>query len=174
MGTAGDQAGFIAFAQSRRAPLVRAAWLMCHDHGLAEDLVQEALTKLAAKWHRVGDQAPEAYVRRILYRDLIRARRAGSDVWLVEGHEDRPSLATSDHASTVVERANLVAALQQLAPRQRAVIVLRYFEDLSVPQCAEALGISEGTVKSQTHDGVRALRALLGDRIQEDSAGGEE
>ena len=54
------------------------------------------------------------------------------------------------------------------------MIVLRYFEDLSVPQCAEALGISEGTVKSQTHDGVRALRALLGDRIQEDSAGGEE
>ncbi len=120
----------------------------------AEDLVQEALIKVAQRWPRLRDGDPTAYARRILHRDHIswwRRRRAHLGV--------RPWTESSDAGPDIPQRLVIVAALQELPPRQRAVIVLRYFEDLTERATAEVLGVSVGTVKSQASDALRRLRA---------------
>lgn len=155
---------FVAFVRSRQRGLLRAAYLACGDAQHAEDLVQEALAKLASRWESVRHGAPDAYVRRIIYRDAVsRWRKWGREV---PQDAEAPgsawsSLVDSDPAQTWVSGADVRAALRELPPRQRAVMVLRYYEDLSEESIAEVLGISPGTVKSQASGALRNLRRIL-------------
>jgi RNA polymerase sigma-70 factor (sigma-E family) len=149
----GGRDGFEAFVAARYAALLRTAYLLTGDHHDAEDLLQQSLVKAVAAWRRIeGD--PEPYVRTILVRQNVsrwRRRR-----WRELTTDAPPETQVSDVAAE--DRVALHRALGVLAPRQRAVIVLRYYEDLTEVQTAEALGIAIGTVKSQTRDALRRLR----------------
>lgn len=156
---------FRDFVRARQDPLLRAAVLMCGNHHLAQDLLQDALAKLASRWDQVRHGSPEAYVRRILYRDAIShwrkwRREPPYDVHSPDGEFVTRAVAR-DNAAEWVAGAHVREALGQLAPRQRAVLVLRYYEDLSEEQIAEILGISRGTVKSQASSALANLRRLL-------------
>jgi RNA polymerase sigma-70 factor (sigma-E family) len=144
---------FEEFVGARRAALVRTAYLLTGNHADAEDLVQSALIKAVPKWGRIADD-PEPYVRQILARESVNRWRVRR--WR-EVHTDRVP-ETPDLGADLAGRASLRAALAALAPRQRAVIVLRYYEDLTERETAEALGISVGTVKSQARDALARLR----------------
>ena len=165
---AGAGEDYVAFVRARQGALLRAAYLVCGDHQIAEDLLQEALVKLASRWERIRDEAPEAYVRRILYRDAIsRWRRTRREVSV--DHQDPGGVlalrrdGAERRVHDWVSGADVRVALLKLPPRQRAVVVLRYFEDLTEADIADALGISRGTVKSQASDAMRTLRTLLPD-----------
>jgi RNA polymerase sigma-70 factor (sigma-E family) len=152
---------FRVFVGTRLPALKRSAWLLVGDVHLAEDLVQTALTKAAMRWERIvarGD--PEAYVRRILYTEHVSwwRRRRFTEV-PGDGIADRSAAPPDD----VPTRVTLQRALAKLTPKQRAVLVLRYYEDLSETQTAELLGVSVGTVKSQTRHALGRLRALAPD-----------
>ncbi len=147
---------FEAFVAARYAALLRTAYLLTGDHHDAEDLLQQTLVKAVGAWSRI-DGDPEPYVRTILVRQNVsrwRRRR-----WRELSTDDLPELVAED--SGVDDRLELHRALGVLAPRQRAVIVLRYYEDLTEVQTAETLGIAVGTVKSQTRDALTRLRAVL-------------
>lgn len=156
---------FSVFVRARQQTLLRSAVLICGDHHTAQDLLQDAFAKLASRWEQVKDGSPDAYVRRILYHDAVsRWRKWGRerpyDVQSpTEGFLGRDD--GRDAAGAWVAGADVRAALAQLPPRQRAVLVLRYYEDLSEVQIAEALGISTGTVKSQASGALANLRRLL-------------
>ena len=153
----GDEpVSFAVFVGARQQALLRSAYLMTGDHHLAEDLLQTALEKLARRWERIRDEQPEAYVRRILYRDSISWWRKYRHETVRLLHEDRDA---PDVMRGVDERLMLVAALQRLTLKQRAVVVLRYFDDLTAQQAADVLGVSVGTVKSQTHVALQRLRS---------------
>lgn len=158
------RAGFEEWASSRQRALVRSAYLLTGDHGRAEDLVQEALVKVALRWPRLADGNPEAFARTVIYRDFVSWWRRRRDVPLASV-PDRPAVNGAAEPRLV-----LLGALAQLAPRQRAVLVLRYFEDLTERETADVLGISIGTVKSQAYDALARLRAQspeLADLLQE-------
>lgn len=172
MSPAGED--YVAFVRARQGPLLRSAVMICDDHHLAQDLLQDALVKLASRRERLRDEAPEA-VRRILYRDAVsRWRRTRREV--VSDH-DPDGVVTPLHARSDervqdwVSGVDVRAALLLLPPRQRAVVVLRYYEDLSEVDIADALGISRGTVKSQASDAMRTLRRLLPDAVDEEQRG---
>ena len=153
---------FTEFVHASWPALYRTAYLLLGDHAEAEDLVQSALAKTYASWHRVRDlNAATGYARTTLVNTASSWFRRRS--W----RNERPSASLPDraHEHDPTDRTLLVGALAQLPPRQRAAIVLRYYEDLSVAQTAMALGCSEGTVKSQTSDALTRLRALLGDAV---------
>jgi RNA polymerase sigma-70 factor (sigma-E family) len=147
-------ASFTVFVAARQHALLRAAYLVAGDRVLAEDLLQEALTKLALRWDRVGGGNPEAFVRTVLYRDLVSWRRKHRRERLV----DSPERAGPDDSAPVDLRMSLRVGLARLTPRQRAVLVLRFYEDLSEGQTAQVLDVTVGTVKSQTHAALRRLR----------------
>jgi RNA polymerase sigma-70 factor (sigma-E family) len=149
--------GFREFVCGSSARLCRAAYLLTGDHGLAEDLLQNALTKTASRWPQLRDGNPEGYVRRILYNDFVsawRRRRVREE----PGVEHLDAAAAADESADVVRRLALQDALATLPRRQRAVLVLRYFEDQTEAQAAELLGCSIGTVKSQAHHALARLR----------------
>jgi RNA polymerase sigma-70 factor (sigma-E family) len=156
------RASFEEYVRARTPALSRVAFLLTGDHHLAEDLVQQTLLRVADRWPKLAVRGdPDAYVRRVLYHQHIswwRRRRAaparGEDA---AARDDR---AAPDPGDAVVVGIAVRRALAQLAPGQRAVLVLRYFEDLSEAQTAQVLGISVGTVKSQARDGLARLRAL--------------
>jgi RNA polymerase sigma-70 factor (sigma-E family) len=153
----GDEEGFRSFVASRRGRLLRAAYLLTGDAGLAEDLVQTALFKTALRWRTVaaaGD--PEPYVRRILYTEHVSAWRRRR-VPEALGAEVPDAGARPDDAE---RRLVLRDALGRLTPRQRAVLVLRYYEDLTETQAAQVLGCAPGTVKSQARHALMRLRQL--------------
>lgn len=156
---------FVQFVRARQGQLLRAARLYCGDPHIAEDLLQDAFVKLASRWERVRDGSPDAYVRRILYRDSVsRWRKWGREVPYAAPGGERDLLdaqAVSSGVDDWVNGADLRAALAELPPRQRAVIVLRYFEDQSEAQIAEVLGIAAGTVKSQASKALAALRRRM-------------
>ncbi|GAB4003103.1 SigE family RNA polymerase sigma factor [Nocardioides ultimimeridianus] len=146
---------FEEYVAVRRGALLRSAYLLTGSHADAEDLVQVALIKVVPHWRRIADD-PDAYVRRVLVRESIsrwRRRR-----WR-EVHTARVPEPPID--DPVDERLALRDALDRLAPRQRAVVVLRYFEDLTERETAEVLGIAVGTVKSQTRDALARLRSIV-------------
>jgi RNA polymerase sigma-70 factor (sigma-E family) len=133
------------------------------DRGRAEDAVQSAFTKLYLRWSRLDDIATvESYVRRIIVTSLIDEGRRG---WFRRESVSAglPEVAMADDLADVsAGRLAVLAALAQVPPRQRAVLVLRFWEDQSVEQVAILLGCAPGTVKSQTARGLQRLRELLG------------
>ena len=156
---------FVSYVRARQHRLLRAAYLVCGDAHLAEDLLQEAFVKLALRWDRLRDEHPDAFVRTILYRDAVsawRKRHRENLVGLEPGH-GLPDPAVL--AGEVSQRVDLARALETLTARQRAVLVLRFFEDRSEVQAAEILGVSLGTVKSTTHDALGRLRERVPDLL---------
>ena len=154
-----DDAEFRDFVAARGPALLRTAYLLTGDQQRAEDLVQTALERTIRHWHRIRARgATEAYVRRTMYREQVSSWRRLSSAELPVSSLPEPRGSTG-HADPVEDRVVVQAALQRLGPRQRAVLVLRYFEDLSEHQVAEALGISVGTVKSQASRALAHLRA---------------
>ena len=155
-----DQA-FAEFAASVSGRLRRTAYLLCGDSDRASDHVQEGLIRVYVNWPRIRRQGAEAaYARSAVVSAFIDAsRRRSSREVPVEVH---PSVSSSeDVATSVTDRAALMSALAALPPRQRACLVLRYFEDLDVRETATALGCSEGTVKSQTSRALASLRTVF-------------
>lgn len=156
-----DRAEFAEFVAARSAALHRAAYLMVGEVPLAQDLVQEALTKTYVAWPRLRDTA-EAYTRKAITTTAISwFRRKG---W---SHE-RPVATLPDpggrgHDEQVAQSAWLWECLLRLPVRQRAAVVLRYYEDLTEAQTAEAMGCAVGTVKSQVSAALVKLRDQLGD-----------
>jgi RNA polymerase sigma-70 factor (sigma-E family) len=157
-----DGTAFAEFAAARSAALYRCAYLMVGDRGLAEDLLQEGLTKTYVAWPRLRDVAnAEAYARKAIATTAISWWRRKS--WQNERPRgELPERLLPERTDEVVQRDWVWNALQSLPPRQRAAIVLRYYEDLTEAQTAEALGCAVGTVKSQVSDGLKRLRAVLG------------
>ena len=147
---------FSAFATSRWPGLVRLAFGLTGDRWLAEDIAQTALTRAYVAWRRVSRaDDPDAYLRRMLVNTSNRRFRRHR-VAEQPGHP--PETAIEGPADLVGERSALLAALRQLPPRQRAVVVLRYWEDLTDVQIAATLGCSPGTVRSQLSRALAKLR----------------
>lgn len=156
--SAAHEGAFRAFAVSRRPALRRTAFLLSGDWHQADDLVQAALVKLYVAWPRIrSTESPDAYAHRVLVRCFLDERRRPwrreSPVEIIDA--DAAASRPSD------ELLDLRAALVKLPPRQRATLLMRFWVDASVAQTADALGCSEGTVKSQTARALNTLRALL-------------
>lgn len=156
----GDRdAAFAEYFAARSDAMRSTAYLLCGDWHRAEDLVQTAFTKLYLVWNRVArHEALDAYTRQILVRAFLDERRRG---WW---RRERVSAENTDRPVPSDSPENRLVMLQALAavpPRQRAVLVLRYWEDLSVEESAALLGCSPGTVKSQAARGLETLRGLL-------------
>ena len=148
------EAEFTAFVVSRAPALVRVAYALTGDQQTAEDLVQAALVQAARHWERIHT-SPEAYVRRTMYHQNIswwRRRRLAESP--LESY-DAPVPAADPTLRLTLEQA-----LRRLTPRQRTVLVLRYFEDLTEVQTAATLGISSGAVKSMSRQALQRLRVL--------------
>jgi RNA polymerase sigma-70 factor (sigma-E family) len=169
MGDSADLAAFSEYAHARAATLFRTAYLMVGDHQLAQDLLQEALVKTLMAWPRLHDRHDlEAYTRRIIVTTSISWRRRRSfHERPVEALPERPD---PDPADDVVTHDAVLAALRLVPPRQRAAIVLRYYQDLTERQTAEAMGCSVGAVKSQVSAGLQRLRETLGPGFDQTTA----
>lgn len=165
--------GFREFFAARHHALSRTAFLLTGDHGEAEDLLQEALTKTVGRWRKVstGDN-PEGYVRQVMLNEVRsrwRRRRRGVEHPVgemadsVDGHEMEAEAA---------DRSVLAAALRRLTPKQRSVLYLRYYEDMSETETAEMLGCATGTVKSQTHDALAKLRTVAPELVDDTNSAG--
>lgn len=152
---------FAAYVRARQHALLRAAYLVCGDAHRAEDLLQTAFEKLALRWDTVRHGQPDAYVRCILYRDAISLwRRTRRERLTAEPPEPEGS-GRPGPERTVHDRIELQEALACLTLKQRAVVVLRFFEDRSEAETADVLGVTVGTVKSQTHAALSNLRGLV-------------
>jgi RNA polymerase sigma-70 factor (sigma-E family) len=159
--SAGTDAHFTAFVQARSAALLRLAVLLTGDQHDGEDLLQTALTKAYRSWWRLRrPELAEAYVRRILVTSVTSWRRRGAARELAADRVPDRLVAGPD--AEVANRIVLAQALRTLSAGQRAVLVLRFYEDLSEQQTAELLGCSVGTVKSQTARGLAALHRRIG------------
>ena len=157
-----SDAEFSEFVHVTWPQLYRTAYLLIGDRGLAEDLVQTALAKTYGSWRNVRDlDRAHGYARTVLVNTATEWFRRKS--WRNElASEVLPDDSyDTDHSTRPV----VMDALRELPPRQRAVIVLRFYEDLTVSQTAAALGCAEGTVKSQTSDALTRLRTLLGEAV---------
>jgi RNA polymerase sigma-70 factor (sigma-E family) len=151
--------GFVEFVATRSPVLLRSAWLLTGDMGKAEDLLQTVLALVWPRWRRVvAGGNPEAYIRRVLFTTYLswRRRRWRYEVptSMVPDRGDRTDLAGDSANRDAVQRA-----LGRLSRQQRAVVVLRYVEDLSVAETAELLNCSVATVKVQAGRALAALRA---------------
>ena len=154
----GWDADFEAFAVTRSRPLLRSAYLLCGDQAMAEDLVQTALARLYSAWPRLKRRDElDGYARTIVARAFVDETRRP---WRRERPVAQLPGVTSpgDDAEATAGRIAMLDALRSLPPRQRAVVLLRVWEDLSVEQTAEALSISAGTVKSQLSKALETLR----------------
>jgi RNA polymerase sigma-70 factor (sigma-E family) len=155
-----SEAGFEGFVAARGQRLLRVAWLLTGDAHLAEDLLQTVLARTWPKWDRIAAENPEAYVRKALVHTHASwwRRRWRGEV----PHGELPERAAPGDPYDGVELEQaLAAAVRTLPVRQRAVVVLRYFEDLTVTETAQVMGCSEGTVKSQASKALRTLRERL-------------
>lgn len=164
MSERGPAPDFTAFVTANSVGLLRTAYLLSGDRALAEDLVQTALAKAFVSWGRIRDPgAAEAYVRRTLVRTASswwRRKSARNERPVGDALPDRGVSARFDD---VDERERIWAVVRALPARQRAVIVLRFYEDLTEKDTAAALGCAVGTVKAQTHRALARLRKELGD-----------
>jgi RNA polymerase sigma-70 factor (sigma-E family) len=159
---AAAEAEFRSFAASRMRDLRRTAYLLCGDWHHADDATQAVLTKLYTNWNKIQElERVDAYVHTMLVRATFERRR--KFWWRREISSAQPPETTTTDDAQVDERMVLVDALAKMPPRQRAAVVLRYWQDLDIAETARALGCSEGTVKSQCARGLATLRALLTD-----------
>jgi RNA polymerase sigma-70 factor (sigma-E family) len=149
---------FESYVAAQWRPLLRAAWLLTGDWAASEDLVQSALTQVWAQWPRVRAAAErDAYVRRMLMNQFLGQRRRRSSTELPS--DVVPESPTPDATAEANRRLMLTRALDELPARQRAAVVLRYFDDLTLEQTAAALGCTVGTAKSQTSRALAKLRS---------------
>ncbi|MEV6342171.1 SigE family RNA polymerase sigma factor [Actinoplanes sp. NPDC051851] len=151
------------FADSRLSALLRYAVMLTGDADSAQDLVQETMVRVQLNWRRVAQSdAPDGYVRRILTNQFIEMRR--TSWWrrvLLRADPDPVIAGPSDHAQENAERDRVWSLLASLPRRQRAALVLRYYEDLPDQEIADVLGCAVGTVRSSISRGLDALRAEL-------------
>lgn len=155
-------AAFTQFVQARGTALARTAYLIVGDRHRSEDVLQTALAETYVRWHRLRQPAAaEAYVRKAIVtaNSAWWRRRASGEL----PHDALPDGVLHDRTDEVVERHTILALLQQLSPRQRAVLVLRFFDDMSEHDVARTLGCSTGSVKQHTARGLERLRALMHD-----------
>jgi RNA polymerase sigma-70 factor (sigma-E family) len=168
---ADDFNDFEAFFLAHRRALGRTAYFLTGDDDAAEDLLQSAFAKAAARWERIAHTpSPRAYVRQAMLNEVRtgwRRRQRIVEYALAELPEDGDR---ADVATEVADRETLGSALRQLTKRQRAVLYLRYYEDLSEHETSRALGCSLGTVKSQTHHALERLRAIAPELLREHPA----
>lgn len=160
-----DEHELSVMVRERIGALTGYAYLLCGSVKEAEDLVQDAFVKVFSRRRAPGAATSESYVRRAilsLYLDQYRRRRRWSGIKHLVGVADRQESA--DLATSA--QLDVAVALDALTPRQRACVVLRYYEDLTVPQVAEALGCAAGTVKRHLSDAHEVLRGLLGEDVE--------
>jgi RNA polymerase sigma-70 factor (sigma-E family) len=149
---ADERDAFDAFVRARLPHLIRFGWMLTGSRDAGADLVHDALERTLARWRWIDSQSdPEAYIRRVMVNRNIsvwrsRRREVLTDLIRDAGHDDD----RRDH--------DMWRAIQELPPRQRAVVVLRYYEDMSESEIALTLGCSAGTVKSQASKALRKLR----------------
>lgn len=159
------EAEFAELVAAKGGALRRTAYLMCADWHLAEDLVQTVFVKVHLHWRRIRRQESfDAYLRTTLFHAFLDTRRAK---WRRETPAEYLPDLEAPGTEPSDDREVLVAALRRIPPRQRAVLVLRYWEDLSVEETAGLLGCAAGTVKSQAAKGLAALRPLLAGTVFE-------
>ena len=159
------EADYAHFVRTRTHALLRSAYLLTGDQHLAEDLVQEALARTHRAWLRLEkpDNA-EAYARKVMYHAQVSFWRRPRIAEVLPGDiEPDAAPGTEDPAEATVQRLTLRRALLALSAKQRAVIVLRFFEDHTEAEAAQLLGVSVSTVKTQTGRALDRLRALLPD-----------
>lgn len=147
---------FVEYFCARAQPLRRLAYSLCGDWHTAEDLVQLAFVRLYRRWPSVRNESVDAYVRQIVVNAFLTHRRSRRRESLMAEPPERAAGGADPADSLAVRRA-----LAELAPRQRAAVVLRYLEDLPVAEVAALLGITEGTVKSQTARAIQSMRGAL-------------
>ena len=157
---------FQRFVIGRWPRLMRTAFLLTGEQHAAEDLVQTTLEQVYVAWRRVGAaDDPEAYVRRVMINAHARKHRRRLKEFLAPKDDSGLTHELPDHGDRIAQaddRSALLTALVQLPPRQREAVVLRYWEDLSESQAAEAMGCSVGAVKSNAAKGLAKLRAIPG------------
>lgn len=157
---------FREFVVGRSAVLQRSAYLLTGDREEAKDAVQAALVRVYLAWPRIQRRdAVEAYTRKVLLREVLSWRRRRR--LLLVPMAVLPEVPARDAIERIGEHDDVVASVLQLPPRQRAVVVLRYYDDLSEAQTAAALGITVGAVKTHASRGLARLRALLADDATE-------
>ncbi len=147
-----DEAEFTEWASGAERGLLRSAWLLTGDLHRSQDLVQEALVKVALRWRRLREGNPTAYARTIVFRDAATWWRRRREHPVAE--PPQPGSVSNDLETSLV----VMRALQRLTTAQRAVLVLRHFNDLSERETAAVLGVSVGTVKSQNAAALARLR----------------
>jgi len=159
--TTGTTGAYEEYAAGAWPNLYRVAYLLSGSHADAEDLAQQTLVKVFRNWGRVASSdSPDAYVRRILTNTYLSSRRPLR--LQREVVTDRlPDALVEPGTAAREQRLMLWPHVQALPPRQRAVVVLRYYEDLTEQQIAQALGCSTGTVKSNAHKALKTLRGAL-------------
>jgi RNA polymerase sigma-70 factor (sigma-E family) len=154
------------FVAARGLALSRTAFLLTGSEAAAEDLLQDTYLDVVRKWWRIDHSNPEPYVRRIMYSRFVdgyRRRRLRDWAFTTGDADSLPSVPSPGHEAGVVDRLTFVDALRLLTPRQRTVLVLRFYDDLSEAQTAEAMKVSRNTVKSQTRLALRRLGELVPD-----------
>ena len=161
---------FAAFARERQQQLYRTAYLLCGNRERAQDLVQSALVGLLKSWNRVREaDNPDAYARTAVVRVFLSERRKLRREAEIQAlvHSRPTTVQTASHDASTDLRLTILQALRQLPPKPRAMVILRYWEDLTIEQTATALGCSEGNVKSQCSRSLEKLRTLLGEQFTE-------
>jgi RNA polymerase sigma-70 factor (sigma-E family) len=166
-----DEREYRDFVATRTESLRRFSYLMIGDWHLAEDVTQTALTKLYIAWRRLHDRGElDAYVRRIVVRAVVDERRRAR-FRRERISEQPPERVQNDNNAMTADRLAVLQALSSMPTQQRAAIVLRYWEDLTIEKTADLLGCPPGTVKSQTARGLQTLRVLLDESISAQDGG---
>ena len=142
------------FVRARHSALLRRAYLLTGNREAAADLVQDTLVRCCVAWRRRPPDNPEAYVLKVMVNRQISR-------WQRRRTIELPMADLPDRPGPEAERDEMWAVLQQVAPRQRAVLVLRYYEGMTEGEIADVLGISVGTVRSQNAKGLARLRAAM-------------
>jgi RNA polymerase sigma-70 factor (sigma-E family) len=156
------EADYALFVRTRTHALLRSAYLLTGDQHLAEDLVQEALARTHRAWQRLErPENAEAYARKVMYHAQVSLWRRPKVAEVLPGDLDPSTGGTDDPTEAALQRLALQRALLSLSAKQRAVIVLRYFEDHTETEAAQVLGVSVSTVKTQTGRALDKLRTLV-------------
>jgi RNA polymerase sigma-70 factor (sigma-E family) len=155
-----EPASFEAFATARQASLIRFAYLLLRDHQLAQDLAQEGLARLHAHWPELADGNPHAYVRKVMVNQVLSWRRRRA--WSERPVADVVEQADADPTATIGERQAMWTLIGDLPMRQRAVVVLRYYEDLDDTAIGRVLNCSPSTVATHATRALAQLREAIG------------